>query len=177
MQNEHDKKQGKAVVDVDELEQLRYACCVACNHEWKEPLGVDVNSVPCPSCGDRISKPEAVKPRVNVEYVKVDVNGENGKYWECVRDFAEGYFEFGCLMSDKRHDVLNNDDLAGFYNASNLYRKVETEIKTEKRWVGVNMKSGRLTTHHYDTCEELRERAHSVYGNKDWQIIEITVDV
>ena len=103
-------------------EQLRYACCAACNHEWKEPLGVDVNSVACPECGDRVEKPEPVKPRMKVEYVKVCAE-------EAVYYFNETDDEIYLAPNDDCNPISLQDyinELA--IGEDSIYRKVETEI-------------------------------------------------
>ena len=32
--------------------KVKSACCSACNHEWSETHDVDIETIPCPSCGD-----------------------------------------------------------------------------------------------------------------------------
>lgn len=119
----------------------------------------------------KLDNPVDVK-RMKVDYVKVDFEYT----WEVIKEFEMGDSSFYTNVSHETYGQLYDaGDILKYINR--LYRKVETEIKTEKRWVGVNVKSGGLTSFHYATYKALCERAHNVYGNPNWQIIEITVEV
>jgi len=105
--------------------EKRYAgqvdwACVTTNKSWKP----DINElIKLQDAHDKQAKPK----RTKVEFVKVDKNADNGKYWECARQFAEGECEFysdalGCC------GVKSNDFLLTHYKSGYLYRKVEREV-------------------------------------------------
>lgn len=104
------------------------------------------------------------KPRVKVEYVKVDAS--EAVYW------------FGNnekLYNLHRHAVSIQDyinDLA--IGENELYRKVETEIKTEKRWIAV--KGNACTDYNYRSVEEIQKECE-LFESDGWQYIKITVEV
>ena len=62
-------------------------------------------------------------------YEKVNPNTENGSYWECARDFANGidFYTHG----NKDFLVANNDVLLANYKANLLYRKVTLDWQEE----------------------------------------------
>lgn len=108
-------------------EEARYACCVACNHEWKEPKNVDVNSVPCPECGDRVAvEPKKQAPTVwdAVNWFEVDHLASQYDFTRLYRntktngyDLANAkhcnYLELVCTIEEFNQCV---DDLAKFAN-------------------------------------------------------------
>lgn len=103
---------------------------------------------------------EPVKPRTKVEYVKVN----DSEYWECAKEYTE-LGEFYSFIGDGYLLVDSHNELLGKYEQNNLYHKVETEVKTEKRYVCYD-ESGKFV------CEMGNGPANSA-----WQIIEITVEV
>ena len=108
---------------------------------------------------------EPVKPRTRVEYVKVV-----DSIFHLQPDLiAGGLF---CNTCDG-YEVINKElTLMNALYEMNLCRKVETEIKTEKRWLAVNVNG--------DT-----NASSGLFYNKKscasawptWQILEITVEV
>lgn len=66
------------------------------------------------------------KPKMKVEYVQVDKNGDGGAYWECAKDFAEGV-EFTVKANELQIGV-GIEDLLARYKSGNLYRKIETAV-------------------------------------------------
>ncbi len=72
------------------------------------------------------------KPRVNVEYVKVDKNAKDGAYWECARDWACG--KVGMFWRDSLGEkvIQDNDQLLAYYKQGELYRKVDTRTPEPK---------------------------------------------
>ena len=73
-------------------------------------------------------KIELQKPkRVKVDYVKVDKNADNGKYWECARQLAESECEF-FIRGNIHLEIRCNEILLENYKSDELYRKVEREI-------------------------------------------------
>lgn len=65
--------------------------------------------------------------KTKVEYVKVDKNADNGAYWECARDYAEGNCQF-FTDGDSALPVDCNNTLLSNYISAMLYRRVETEV-------------------------------------------------
>jgi len=100
---------------------------------------------------------EPIKPRIKVEYVKVDASV--AVYWFGEGDLYQSPTE-GEPVSIQ--DYINALVLGG----DDLYRKVETEIKTESRWLTYEESSNTFTP-----C---REDQGAAVG---FQIIEITVEV
>ena len=76
----------------------------------------------------RISNMAEVKPRMKVEYVKVDKNAEGGAFWECAKYFVDNNLFYRNHSGEGYPIVSNCHELLQKYEASNLYRKVETEI-------------------------------------------------
>lgn len=79
--------------------------------QWKPPLG---------------DAPEYIKPRVKIDYVKVNPNKEGDAYWECARDFANGVELFIDELGARA--VIDNDELLFTYKCNKLWRKVEAEL-------------------------------------------------
>jgi hypothetical protein len=102
---------------------------------------------------------ESVKPRMKVEYVKEKAVF----FWKVAKDFSEKADFFD--VHSNRINTL--EGLLGAYKCDDLYRKVETEIKTEKRWIVYE--DGKFKC---EICEPPTE-----YDNANYQIIEITVEV
>lgn len=70
-------------------------------------------------------------PRARTEYIKLNKNDKNGKYWEVARDFAESESyacAFYCLVNTSYFPVVSNERLLSEYEGGNLYRKVEKQI-------------------------------------------------
>lgn len=87
------------------------------------------------------TKPKRTKPA----FEQVDPNKEGGKYWECVRDFAESWGEtaiFHYLHRGSYWPIDDNDRLLKEYKLRNLYRKVEKEITELEEFMEEALKYG-----------------------------------
>jgi hypothetical protein len=109
---------------------------------------------------------EQIKPRINVDYVECD----NLQY--ALNDFElnEGVELYRC--NDGRTRIRSVKSLAQAYGEDRLFRKVETEIKTEKRWIVIDPNKKALST----MMLLGSERDALSYPNGG-QVIEITVEV
>lgn len=82
------------------------------------------------------------KPRMKVEYVKVCE--DKFLFWQLAQIQYENNDVY--YLDDNTYILIDSNSwLLSQYNESNLYRKVETEIKTEKRWLIYDM-SGYLVS-------------------------------
>ena len=131
----------------------------------------------CGNCGQYLHAEKKDKPRTKVECVLIDKNGDNGSFWECARDFSLGH-EFSQTYDCPSHrSVKDNDMLLLCYKANALYRKVETEIKEEKRWFAYNSKTNMMQTKGYPTKDDCYRTLHGNRFQDVYQYIEITVEV
>lgn len=78
---------------------------------------------------DGIVVESSEKPRTKTEYIKLNKNDKEVKFWEVARDFAESegialYF----LIDDSYLPIVSNERLLAEYKDGNLYRKVEKQI-------------------------------------------------
>ena len=103
---------------------------------------------------------EPVKPRTRVEYVKVV-----DSIFHLQPDLIAG--ELFCNTCDGYEVIDKELTLMNALYEMNLYRKVETEIKTEKRWLVYNGKSEFCSEHDYKYEP----------AGKECQVIEITVEI
>lgn len=108
----------------------------------------------------RITNMADIKPRMKIKYVECDNLRVALEKFES----QSGEFYWADYGIDRITSVRS---LALAYGKLTLYRKVETEIKTEKRWLIYSDKGEFLTEHDSDSF---------VY-HKSSQVIEITVDV
>lgn len=76
------------------------------------------------------------KSRTKVEFVKVDKNTEDNKFWEVARDYAEEVFELFLLDVDGEYEkISSNDELLMEYRRSNLYRRIETPMTEREAFI------------------------------------------
>lgn len=115
---------------------------------------------------DELSNESTAKPRTKIEYV--NISEEDTCVWDLkeMLEREEVYHLTGrgeyllCVRGVPMHMLICFDE-------GRVYRKVETEIKKEKRWVVYNPKGELLAEH---------SRKGFVYHESN-QIIEITVEV
>jgi hypothetical protein len=79
---------------------------------------------------------EPVKPRVKVEYVRVNANLEGGKYWECAREFAESDVNHLVARTNPHEcpvmswmNLVDNDELLRQYKLGKSPQKIEEEVR------------------------------------------------
>ena len=95
----------------------------------------DVDSIPKSKPVIEIANQEKPK-RVEVEYVKHNVNEDGGKFWEVARDWSEGepcvfhYFDANSYWS-----IADNDRLLKEYENRNLYRRIKKEIDERQEFI------------------------------------------
>lgn len=105
---------------------------------------------------------EPINPRTKVEYVKVTDSIFN---LQPDLDAGEIYLKVG--DNDEFNPIKGESTLAYAFEQDKLYRKVETEIKTEKRWIIYNSRG--------EFCSE-HDHEYKPF-DKSLQVIEIEVEV
>ena len=117
--------------------------------------------------------PEPIKPRVKVEYVKVRFS----KLSDAFREHEESPL----YICDKgQYHKANGRWIYNIVEAGewfSLYRKVETEIKTEKRWFAYNSKANIMETRGYKTKDDCYNTLQSNRFRDNFQYIEVDVEV
>ena len=98
--------------------------------------------------------------RTKTEYVKYD-----GKFSGLASLFEDG--EVLYTADDGRHNPQHMDELLSLHEYTGVFRKVETEIKTEKRWVVYNRKGMYCSEHDYKFAP----------FDKTLSVIEIEIEV
>lgn len=108
-----------------------------------------------------------VEPRMKIEYEQCNGRG----MFNLQPDFIKGNL-YCCYEGDEVYTTLTTEGMLinALYNGDIIYKQVEVEIKTEKRWIAVGSKG--FCSNHY-ASEELCAKHQSDL----MQIIEITVDV
>jgi hypothetical protein len=112
---------------------------IGCEHQDSE-LGEELGSMACDIWGvlPLISNEsiQEKKPRTKVEYVKLNVNDDGGKFWEVARDWAEGVVDFRFMRGNGDYDLIDSyDEILKLYTNRNLYRRIETTMTEREAFV------------------------------------------